>query len=174
MLPKDCFNCCVTLSSVAFDAVCQTRSLGCLAFVFCFALQWICVPSPVETIGDHCFQDCPALSDVTFERHCRLFGLGEFAFDTCKALHSIRIPPSLREMTRLAMAGSAIRRVIVDCHNQFFRVADAFLVDSRRAVSVSAVLSGLFNSSAVRRFRASAKLPLWIAQRFNQSVFHQQ
>jgi hypothetical protein len=60
-------------------------------------LEWIDVPSSIESIGNECFCRCHRLSEVNFERNSRLKTLGLQAFSSA-GLKSITIPRSVERI----------------------------------------------------------------------------
>jgi hypothetical protein len=91
----------VGLSNLEFEAGSQIRVLGEYAFVNCWSLRSICVPSSVQTISQFCFMCCRDLSNLRFESGSALSSLGESAFYCCSLLESICIPSSVETISKL-------------------------------------------------------------------------
>jgi hypothetical protein len=93
MLPASCFEDCLSLVTVTFEAGSQLTSLPQCTFS-CSAIQFICIPQNVREIGDGCFSHCQFLSIVTFEIDSRLASIGEWVFSD-SALSAIAVPASV-------------------------------------------------------------------------------
>ena len=70
----------------------NTVGVGDAAFLDCYNLKSLKIPSSVTSIGDHAFYCCYNLSSVTFEENSQLESIGYCAFFYCYNLTSIEIP----------------------------------------------------------------------------------
>jgi hypothetical protein len=97
VIGEECFQRCLGLLSLTFEAGCGLRRLERLAVAWCTSLPSICIPASVEFIGEHCFFDCKRMLRVTFESGSQLSTMGSGPFYHCTMLGpSIELPSSLK------------------------------------------------------------------------------
>jgi hypothetical protein len=60
------------LSSVTFESRSRISDLGKSAFEKCASLQFISIPSSIQTISPSCFEECDNLRSIILEAGCKL------------------------------------------------------------------------------------------------------
>lgn len=117
---------CFALTSVTIPS--GITSIEMYAFTGCSALTSIIIPENVTTIGDFAFCRCSALTSIIIPN--KVTSIGQGVFEECLALTSIRIPSSVESIGRLAFLRSSKLTIIdVDVENQIYSSQDGVLYD---------------------------------------------
>ena len=86
------------LVSLGFLESSQLQEIGDYAFLSCYNLTSVTIPSSVQKIGEGAFYDCENLASVSFLGKSQLKTIGDYAFYWCFVLKSITIPSSVEEI----------------------------------------------------------------------------
>src|ERR1017187_373581 len=88
----------VAIPSTIFDL--PVTSIGDQAFVFCFGLTGVTIPSGVTTLGNSVFYSCTGLTNIAIPNS--VTNIGDLAFANCTSLHGISIPNSVTSIGEMA------------------------------------------------------------------------
>jgi hypothetical protein len=75
-------------------------SIGDNAFLNCYSLESLKLPSSVTSIGRSAFQDCMSMTDIDLSTS--LTSIGDYAFAHCYSINGIKLPSSVTSIGRCA------------------------------------------------------------------------
>jgi hypothetical protein len=128
-IDRSAFGQCDSLSVVYFASPAAVTEFGAEAFGNCISLEFISIPSSVVHIRDLCFDGDANLADVIFESPSQLISIGSQVFQDCSNLYFFFIPPRLQIIDGMSFTYSGIIYVEVDPENEWFRMADSYLIN---------------------------------------------
>jgi len=104
-----------------------TVRIGDNAFLECYALVGVDLPSTLREIGSGAFKDCVCLSDVDFPEGLK--EIGDKAFNGCQSLEKIVLPASLESLGRDAFKGCNLKSIKVQSGNEYWYSRGNCLLD---------------------------------------------
>ena len=111
------------------------------AFIYCYNLADITIPSTVTTIGTQVFMDCNSLTQVTIPEGVVVLGHG--AFDLCANLTSVLIPATVTTIYQNPFMGCPLlESITVAPGNPAYHSAGNCLIETER----KALIAGCNNS----------------------------
>jgi hypothetical protein len=101
-------------------------SIGEEAFIRCWSLTGIIMPSGLTSIGEHAFDGCSSLTSIAIP--AGVISIGDYAFASCKGLTSIVIPSAVTSIGKGAFNGcTSLINVSVALDNLYYTSIDGVL-----------------------------------------------
>lgn len=125
-MDNNAFDSCRELRKVVLNEGLQ--KIGSSAFLKCYLLESITLPSTVTEIGKYAFNLCTSLREVVLNKGLRK--IRNVAFWDCSSLQSIAIPSTVSEIGRSAFEGcNSLREVVFSDSSKMKKTAlTAYLI----------------------------------------------